>query len=211
LNLNDKSLSHVGAKALAEMLKGNCFSENRLGIKGVESIGEMLSENIALQSLGVARDIHKLLTPSRIQLRVLNPKGNELGDEGAMIVGSFISCNSLLEDLDLSWNAIHLRGVAALAKGLKANASLQSLYLSMNSILNEGAVKIGEVLAINRSLKVLDVSNCAFNSFLSVKTGQIDHIFSLFIFSAGIYSNVESYSSFERAVNKLSKKNFFFA
>ena len=163
LNLNDNSLSHVGAKALAEMLKGNCFSENRLGIKGVESIGEMLSENIALQSLGVARDIHKLLTPSRIQLRVLNLKGNELGDEGAMIVGSFISCNSLLEDLDLSWNAIHLRGVAALAKGLKANASLQSLYLSMNSILNEGAVEIGEVLAVNRSLKVLDVSNCAFN------------------------------------------------
>ena len=175
LNLHDNSLSHVGAKALAEMLKDNCFiskldvSENRLGIKGLESIGEMLSENIALQSLGLEncglheRDIHKLLTPCRIQLRVLNLKGNELGDEGAMIVGSFISRNSLLEDLDLSWNAIHLRGVAALAKGLKANGSLRSLYLSRNSILNEGAVEIGEVLAINRSLKVLDVSNCAFN------------------------------------------------
>ena len=175
LNVHDNSLSHVGAEALAEMLKDNCFisqldvSENRLGAKGVDSFGEMLKENISLQNLGLEncglheRDIHKLLQTDRIRIRVLNLKGNELGDEGAKIVGSFISRNSSLEVVDLTWNAIHLRGVAALAKGLKANRALRSLYLARNSILNEGAAEIGEALAINKSLQVLDVSNCSFN------------------------------------------------
>ena len=42
LNLCDNGISHMGANALADMLKDNCFisqrdvSENRLGTKGVE-------------------------------------------------------------------------------------------------------------------------------------------------------------------------------
>ena len=176
LNLCDNGISHIGAVALAQMLKDNCFisqldaSENRLGTKGVECLGETLSENICLQNLSLAncglheRDMPKLLLQaSKIHLNVLNLKGNELGDEGAIILGSFLTSNSSLEMLDLSWNAIHLRGVAALAKGLKANRVLQNLDISRNSILNEGATEIGEVLAINKSLRVLDVSNCGFN------------------------------------------------
>ena len=175
LNLHDNSLTHVGAEALAEMLKDNCFisqldvSENRLGTKGIESFGEMLNENNSLWSLGLEncglheRDLHKLLQGDRIGLRVVNLKGNELGDEGAIVVGSFIRSNSSLEVLDLSWNAIHLKGTAALAKGLKANRALRNLSLSRNSISNEGAAEIGEALAINKSLQILDVSNCGFN------------------------------------------------
>lgn len=175
LNLHDNSLTHVGAEALAEMLKDNCFisqldvSENRLETKGVESFGEMLNENnslwnLALENCGLhERDLHKLLQGDRIELRVLNLKGNELGDEGAIVVGSFIRSNSSLEVLDLSWNVIRLRGVAALAKGLKANRALRTLCLSRNSISNEGAAEIGEALAINKFLQILDVSNCGFN------------------------------------------------
>ncbi|XP_078381395.1 uncharacterized protein LOC144664153 [Oculina patagonica] len=176
LNLCDNGISHIGTVALAQMLKDNGFiaqldvSENRLGTKGVESIGEMLNENLCLQNLGLAncglheRDMPKLLLQaSRIHICVLNLKCNELGDEGAIILGSFLSSSSSLEVLDLSWNAIHLRGVAAIAKGLKENRVLQNLDISRNSILNEGATEIGEVLAVNKSLQVLDVSNCGFN------------------------------------------------
>lgn len=176
LNLCDNGISHTGAHALANMLKDNCFisqldvSENRLGTKGVECLGEMLNENVCLQNLGLAncglheRDMPKLLLKAdRILLTVLNLKGNELGDEGAIMLGSFLSANSSLEVLDLSWNAIHLRGIAAIAKGLKGNTVLQNLDISRNSILNEGATEISEVLAMNKSLRVLDVSNCGFN------------------------------------------------
>lgn len=175
LDLHDNSLTHVGAEALAEMLKDNCFisqldvSENRIGTKGAESFGEMLNENFSLRNLRLEncglheRDLGKLLQGDRIHLSALNLKGNELGDEGAVVLGTFIRCNSSLEVLDLSWNAIHLRGAAALAKGLKVNRSLLSLCVSRNSISNEGASEIGEALALNKSLEVLDVNNCGFN------------------------------------------------
>lgn len=176
LNLCDNGISHLGANALADMLKENCFisqldvSENRLGTKGAEYLGEMLKENVCLQNLSLAncglheRDMPKLLLKAnRIHLIVLNLKGNELGDEGAVMLGSFLIANSSLEVLDLGWNAIHLRGIAAIAKGLKANTVLQNLDISRNSISNEGATEIAEVLAMNKSLRVLDVSNCGFN------------------------------------------------
>lgn len=176
LNLCDNGISHLGANALADMLKENCFisefnvSENRLGTKGAECLGEMLNENVCLQNLSLAncglheRDMPKLLLKAnRIHLIVLNLKGNELGDEGAVMLGSFLSTNSSLEVLDLGWNAIHLRGIAAIAKGLKANTVLQNLDISRNSISNKGATEIAEVLAMNKSLRVLDVSNCGFN------------------------------------------------
>ena len=104
-----------------------------------------------------------LLKANRIHLNVLNLKGNELGDEGAIMLGSFLGANSSLEVLNLAWNAIHLRGIAAISKGLKANTVLQNLDISRNSISNEGATEIAEVLAINKSLRILDVSNCGFN------------------------------------------------
>lgn len=175
LNLCDNSISHVGAEALAQMLKDNCFisqldvSENRIGTKGIECFGEMLNENGCLKNLGLTncglheRDISTLLQAGKIHLSVLNLKGNELGDEGAITLGSFLVSNSTLEVLDLSWNAIHLRGIAAIAKGLKTNTALRHLDISRNSISNEGATEIGEVLGTNKSLLILDVSNCGFN------------------------------------------------
>ena len=39
------------------------------------------------------------------------------------------------------------------------------------------------------------------------KSMKSDHVFSLFIFSTGIYSSVESYTSIERVENKLSKND----
>ena len=176
LNLCDNGISHMGANALADMLKDNCFisqldvSENRLGTKGVECLGEMLNENVCLQNLGLANcGLHErdmpmlLLKANRIHLNILNLEGNELGDEGAVMLGSFLSTNSSLEVLNLAWNAIHLRGIAAVSKGLKANKVLQNLDISRNTISNEGATEISEVLAMNKSLRVLDVSNCGFN------------------------------------------------
>ena len=176
LNLCDNGISHLGANALADMLKENCFisefdvSENRLGTKGAEYLGEMLNENVCLQNLSLAncglheRDMPKLLLKAnKIHLIVLNLKGNELGDEGAVMLGTFLSANCSLEVLHLGWNAIHLRGIAAIAKGLKANTVLQNLDISRNSISNEGATEIAEVLAMNKTLRVLDVSNCGFN------------------------------------------------
>ncbi|XP_068686719.1 leucine-rich repeat-containing protein 74A-like [Montipora foliosa] len=175
LNLHDNSLTHVGAKALAEMLKDNCFisqldvSENRFGPKGIESFGDMLVENASLWNLRLENcdlhegDLYKLLKADRILLRVLNLKGNELGDEDAITVGSFLEWNESLEELDLSWNAIHLQGAAALAKGLKTNRALRSVSLSRNSISNKGALEIGKALKVNRKLQILDVTNCGFN------------------------------------------------
>ena len=176
LNLRDNGISHMGANALADMLKDNCFiseldiSENRLGTKGVECFGEMLNENVCLQDLALEncglheRDMPKLLLKAnRIHLIALNLAGNDLGDGGAIMLGSFLSANSSIEVLNLGWNAIHLRGIAAISKGLKANTVLQNLDISRNSISNEGATEISEVLAMNKSLRVLDVSNCGFN------------------------------------------------
>ena len=48
------------------------------------------------------------------------------------------------------------------------------------------------------------------NSFLSnPKTVKIDHFFLFFFYSTSISNYVESYTSFERVGNNLSKKNFF--
>lgn len=49
-----------------------------------------------------------LLKFNRIYFIVLNLKGNELGDEGVIMFGFFLSVNSLFEVLNFSWNVIYL-------------------------------------------------------------------------------------------------------
>lgn len=75
----------------------------------------MLNENVCFQNLGLEncglyeRDMLMfLLKFNRIYFIVLNLKGNELGDEGVIMFGFFLSVNSLFEVLNFSWNVIYL-------------------------------------------------------------------------------------------------------
>ncbi|XP_056409265.1 leucine-rich repeat-containing protein 74A-like, partial [Hyla sarda] len=66
--------------------------------------------------------------------------------------------NEGLQELDLSWNHIRMKGAIALSAGLRVNGMLKVLDLSYNGFGNEGALALGEALRVNSSLLHLDVT-----------------------------------------------------
>jgi Ran GTPase-activating protein (RanGAP) involved in mRNA processing and transport len=60
-------------------------------------------------------------------------------------------------DVDLSWNRVRDKGVAALAQGLAINTALQRLVLCSNSLHEAGARSLALALQTNTKLEVLDV------------------------------------------------------
>ena len=65
---------------------------------------------------------------------------------------------SLLQFLDPRSNNISDEGAKALAEALTVNTALQQLYLGKNKISDEGAKALAEALKVNTALQKLDLS-----------------------------------------------------
>uniref|UniRef100_A0A8C6WEJ0 Leucine-rich repeat-containing protein 71 n=1 Tax=Neogobius melanostomus TaxID=47308 RepID=A0A8C6WEJ0_9GOBI len=77
-------------------------------------------------------------------------RSNEIGDEGARLIGSALSTaktsNKNLQFLNLAFNCIGDAGAAYLAQGLRLNRALLYLSLTNNRIGDSGAAQFSEVL-----------------------------------------------------------------
>jgi GTPase SAR1 family protein len=89
------------------------------------------------------------------RLRVLNLGGNEIDDEGAMLISEALEDNTSLLELRLQGNNVGDAGAAALGHVLKTNSCLQGLYLERNTVRDAGAEGLAEMLKVNSSLQKL--------------------------------------------------------
>lgn len=94
------------------------------------------------------------LVPST-PIRTVKLGYNDLGDDGAVVVSSFLAANRTITCLDLGFNGIGDVGIQSLATVLKGKVSLEVLYLSGNLLTSVGFKYLSDGIARNKSLKSL--------------------------------------------------------
>ncbi|MED6232917.1 hypothetical protein ATANTOWER_004217, partial [Ataeniobius toweri] len=95
------------------------------------------------------QSFHLLLSEDSI-LTDLSLRNNQIGDEGARLIGSALSttksANKNLLSLNLAFNNIRDAGAAHIAQGLRLNRTLVFLSLSNNQIGDSGAAHLAAIL-----------------------------------------------------------------
>ena len=114
----------------------------------------------------------------RRTLRSLNLSGNLLGSHeyssekgivgtgglsnilgGAAIGRSLQSRECSLQQLNLSWNQLRMRGAESISRAIKTNRSLTHLDLSYNVFATTGGEILGDSLQTNKTLRLLRIAN----------------------------------------------------
>ena len=151
LNLSNNEIDTSGATALFEVLSRNTtlthlnLSQNN--IRNPLSFSEDLSDNTTLTNLNLSGNIIDVSdTPPPwaffVRLTHLNLSYNNIDDNGAYRLGSFLSRNTTLTHLNLSHNSIDDGGARYLSRALSRNTALTHLNLSGNDIGYSGAVSL---------------------------------------------------------------------
>ncbi|KAM8766490.1 leucine-rich repeat-containing protein 71 isoform 2-T2 [Acanthopagrus schlegelii] len=95
------------------------------------------------------RSFHILLSENSM-LTHLSLRNNQIGDEGARLIGSALStlssANKSLLSLNLAFNSIGDAGAEYIAQGLRLNCALLILSLSNNQIGDAGAAHLAAIL-----------------------------------------------------------------
>lgn len=146
INLHNTKISHQNIAALASALARNQFveifdfSNNFIGLSGVELIAQALEKNKSLHTLYL--------------------RSNKVGDEGAKLLAAVLkSKNDILQNLYLGNNQITNIGAEALAETLSFNSTLEVLSFRNNPIQDKGCMALEKNLEINASLKTLNLAN----------------------------------------------------
>ncbi|CAH3165864.1 unnamed protein product, partial [Pocillopora meandrina] len=146
LNLQNNSVSDVGAKCIAEAIKAikvnktltNLdLSGNDVSAAGATCIAEAIKVNKTLTNLDLSR--------------------NRISDAGATCIAEAIKVNKTLTNLDLSGNRISDAGATCIAEAIKVNKTLTNLDLRYNGISAAGATCIAEAIKVNKTLTNLDL------------------------------------------------------
>ncbi|WAR19033.1 LR74B-like protein [Mya arenaria] len=151
LDVRNCMLAPHDIEALAYALTTNMcvrtleLSGNEVGRSGMETLVDMLEENMTITEL------------RNVDLRNLNLSWNGFGDEGAAAIAESLEDNTTLVTLDLSNNRIGYEGCRAMAKAVGANTSLQKLALSQNPITTQGAIEMLTRLNDNEQSKLQEL------------------------------------------------------
>jgi len=144
LIISSCSLDATVMPTLCEMLEQNCnlktldLSCNNIGPEGTLCL--VGAKNFSIANL----ILHKCKQDSA----------------GAANIGKFLTMNTSVVSIDLSFNAIEDHGVKELMSSLKANYTLQHLNLRRNNITSAGAVSVHEYLTSDSpSLTSIVVAN----------------------------------------------------
>ncbi|OCT80792.1 hypothetical protein XELAEV_18027603mg [Xenopus laevis] len=90
----------------------------------------------------------------------LDLRYNNLTDNGAAHIATFLQNNSSLLCLNIMGNDIGTDGAEHITKALHRNSSLLSLRMTGNKIGNKGGMLFASMLQVNSSLEELDLGDC---------------------------------------------------
>ncbi|XP_065896352.1 protein NLRC5-like [Dysidea avara] len=184
LNLSLNNLQVNGAVNIFKQLnnistlKALDISCNMITDRAADKIPVILSHNAELQELDLSYNFLQTCGTILIMkcllkfstLTIFNISCNQFTDEAADDIAAVVSCNTELEELDLSYNYLQSVGVIKIARGLENTFTLKKLKLSSNMITDEAASDITNVVSNNTQLEELDLS---FNFLHSISTMQI--------------------------------------
>ena len=151
LNLSNNEIDTSGATALFEVLSRNTtlthLNLSKNNIRNPLSFSEDLSDNTTLTNLNLSGNIIDVSDAPPpwaffVRLTHLNLSYNNIDDNGAYRLGSFLSRNTTLTHLNLSHNSIDDGGARHLSRALSRNTALTHLNLSGNDIGYSGAVSL---------------------------------------------------------------------
>ena len=111
-------------------------------------------------------ELAKLLRDPAAKLVTLNLRWNDIGEEGAVILGIGFLKNKTLKNLYLNGlRSFSQMAWSSLISGLGGSSSLEVVDLSLDNLLSEAMASLAHALVINTSLKVLNLKNtCLVNN-----------------------------------------------
>ena len=128
-----------------------------------------------LQTSGIIKITKSLQKISSLTKLYINH--NNITCEAADDIAAAISCNTKLQEFDISGNN-QTTGVIKIIKALKVNSTLRKLYLSNNNITGGVAYDIAAVISCNTELEDLDVSG---NNLETVGIKKLHNRCSIFV------------------------------
>ncbi|OJW69995.1 MAG: hypothetical protein BGO68_04125 [Candidatus Amoebophilus sp. 36-38] len=172
LGLYGNEISHIGAKALADVLPKSQvgilgLGYNNLGLAGVTALADSLPESqvydldIPINQIGLqgASVLARSLSNSKSRVRTLNLFGNQIGDQGAKYLADIlILSTSQILILNLGDNKIGVRGATDLAEALPQSKLIRLLLHKNPNIGDRGVQVVGNILS-RTQIKHIDLSN----------------------------------------------------
>ena len=157
-----KHLFYKTKNIIAQLIRLNA-SGNIINDEGAVALADALLENAKLEELilsdnclhgkSFGRIVNGLQISTLIKLVI---SYNDITDEAADDIASFLSRNTNLQELDLSNNNLKAPGTITICKVHLSN--LTAFNISHNNITNEAADDIAAFLSHNTKLQVLDIS-----------------------------------------------------
>ena len=147
LNLSYNIISSNGAISICKALQVNTalqtldISHNKITDDGACAFADNLRKKRNLKVLRISCNDGKLLVLDSIVQSCVMCKMN-FGDTGAILISEFLYGNTIIENLDISWNSISDNGAVAIGKYLRNNYTLQDLNMSANEITGKGVISI---------------------------------------------------------------------
>ena len=172
LDLSYNSLSKLdslriftGMKNISSLVKIN-VSHNEIIDEAADELANVLLHNTLLQEFDLSYNSLSKLDSLRIfkemknisSLVKINVSHNEIIDEAADVLASVLLYNTLLQELDLSYNSLSKLDSLRIFKGMKNILNLVKINVSHNEIIDEAADELANVLLHNTLLQELDLS-----------------------------------------------------
>ena len=139
--------------------------------EAVNSISAVLSSSIELQMFNfsgsrnlsaikirvIMRGLQSLFT-----LKKLNISRNNITDDVTNDLAIALSCNTQLQELDISLNSLQTPGFIKITKALQQISTLKKLYINHNYITSSASNDIAAICSSNIQLKEFDFSKNQF-------------------------------------------------
>ncbi|GMF15086.1 unnamed protein product [Phytophthora fragariaefolia] len=169
LALNEISLSDQECARLAKALEHNKSIErlllrgNQIGQKVLGSSSRNLADEVdeddeeeekLKKALTGGQALGTMLT-ANLTLQQIDISWNQLRAVGIAFIAAALPMNYQLRELDLSYNSLGNKGALSIAQALRSGARLQKLTLSYDGISPRGGVGLASGLAVNSSLTTL--------------------------------------------------------
>jgi len=140
------------------------FFNNMLDTQTLDVLLVWLNTTDSVQKLDISNN--KIIKPKireivsaniTMNIQAFSLAHNNLRDDGAAVIGNWLSTNTHLKTLILNYNNIGPVGINDLMVGLANNTQLKHLSLNCNNTGSAGAIAIGKMLQTNTTLGALDI------------------------------------------------------
>ena len=171
LNLSCNNLQELGIRKILDSLNilnlsslnisNNCITGDLTYIADILTVTTNLVKlNLSYNELSADHMKYFLYKTKHVfaNLVQLNASGNIISDETATTLADVLSENSKLQELDLSDNSLHAKGIRKIFKRLRIS-TLIKLSISHNNITDKVADQIASFLCRNTKLEKLDLSH----------------------------------------------------